>query len=330
MNTEFRIVTPAAGQDLLTHLVLADGFDLLQGGGHVALKPNLTWIDPRPGVTTTRDAIESMVAALIRCGNTVSIIESDGGYGTFSADAAFDTHGLRDIASSLGAECVNLSTSPTVRARVGGVAIELPRMLMESVDCIVSMPVPKVHALTRYSGAVKNQWGLIPTDMRLQLHYRLPEILTDLLLRLPPQLVAMDGTYFLDGSGPLEGTPIHKDLLILASHPLVADAVALRLMGWNFANITHLRKAARQFRFDPTKVSGLPPMPEHPFTLRRTPWNWVALAGFKSRTLTYIGYESPLAGPLHEIKSQAERMMGRSTASHRVADRTRGRDQGTH
>jgi uncharacterized protein (DUF362 family) len=55
--------------------------------------------------------------------------------------------------------------------KAGGIELDMPGTLLEDIDSIVNMPVPKVHIMTRYTGAVRNQWGLIPTDMRLRMHY---------------------------------------------------------------------------------------------------------------------------------------------------------------
>lgn len=310
----FSIVAPSTAANPIEEFGRVGVRHLADGGWRVAIKPNLTWIDPRPGVTTGLEVLELVAASLVSAGNQVVIVESNGGYGTFTADAAFERHGLREMAARIGASLVNLSTAETKKQEAGGVVLDMPRVLLEEVDWIVNMPVPKVHVMTRYTGAVKNQWGLIPTDMRLRQHSRIQEILLDLLRLLPPQVVAMDGTYFLDGTGPLEGHPVKKDVMIFADHPVVADIVALRMMGWNLNQVSYLQAIARHLGID-ERLSDLPPMPESPFTLHRTPWNWIALAGFKSRALNYLGYESPLAGPLHGLK----------TGSQKTADRLRSR-----
>src|SRR5205823_8358903 len=85
----------------------------------VALKPNLTWLDPRPGVTTSHGMMAQVATALSEAGNEVLIVESNGGYGTFDADAAFDRHGLRDLAHRVGGRVVNLSAEPTIPIQLG-------------------------------------------------------------------------------------------------------------------------------------------------------------------------------------------------------------------
>ena len=306
-SPRFSVVSPASSTDPLEEFKRIGRPEFADGGLRIAIKPNLTWSEPRAGVTTSHEAIRLVASVLVSAGNDVLIVESNGGYGTFTADAAFDGHGLRELSSEIGLGLLNLSTAGTKKLKVGGVDLDMPRPLLEDVDWIVNMPVPKVHIMTRYTGAVKNQWGLIPTDMRLRRHYKLGAILHDLLLVLPPQVVAMDGTYFLDGSGPIVGKPVKKDLMVFADHPLVADIVALRMMGWDLGRVGYLRGIANSLGIDERQIPALPAWPDAPFTLHRTFWNWVALAGFKSRTLTYLGYESILAGPLHHLKSVSEK-----------------------
>lgn len=305
----FTVVSPAAAAAPLDELARVGWPQLARGGLRVAVKPNLTWVEPRPGVTTTAEAVRLVVRALAEAGNRVSVVESDAGYGTFSADAAFRGHGIDRIAAEVGASVLNLSSLPTERIRAGGVDIPMPRSILHQTDVILSMPVPKVHFFTRYSGAVKNQWGLIPSDMRLRLHSRLTRILPELLERLPPQVVAMDGTYFLNGSGPLLGTAVRKDLAIFASNPVVADAVATRLMGWDAGEIGHLRAAAERAGVDLDGIPGLPRREAERFHLHRTFWQWVALPGYHSRLVNYLGYDSPIAPLLHRLKWRIERDM---------------------
>lgn len=286
------------------------GFDLQAAKLRIAVKPNLTWPEHRLGVTTTPEVIGTVCKSLLASGHAVTIVESDGGYGTFDADLAFEGHGLRSLADD-GVILMNLSRQTTVRRSLGGLEVDMAKPLLEDFDMIVNMPVPKVHVMTRYTGAVKNHWGTIPTDMRLRLHYRISAILADIIGILPPQLVVMDGTYFLDHTGPIEGRAVRKDLMIVANHPLIADAVALRLMGWDIQDISYLVDVAARLDFDLASIEGLPMVASERFSLKRSPWNYAALAAFRSRRLTHIGYESRLAAPLHRIKEVTERVSGK-------------------
>jgi uncharacterized protein (DUF362 family) len=115
----FRIVRPASMASPLEEFARIGRPQLAEGGLRVAIKPNLTWKSPRPGVTTTVAAIRRVVSDLISAGNRVAIVESNGGYGTFSADDAFDGHGLRELAAETGVRLLNLSTAETKELKIG-------------------------------------------------------------------------------------------------------------------------------------------------------------------------------------------------------------------
>ena len=174
----------------------------LPRGSRVAVKPNLTATRHRPGVTTTPALLERVLSLLKDNGNRVTVVESDGGYGAWKCEQAFEGHGIPAMAGRLGVAVVNLSAAPardlavdTVR---GEIAIPFPAMLMDDVDAFVTLPVPKVHCMTGVSLAMKNQWGLIPDPLRLHHHHAFDAAILAINRRLPAARAIVDGTWFLD------------------------------------------------------------------------------------------------------------------------------------
>jgi len=84
--------------------------------------------------------------------------------------------------------------------------------------------VPKVHAMTCVSLAIKNLWGCMPDPMRLRHHWNMNEILCALIERLPKTAAICDGTYFLNDFGPMNGTAIRRDIVV-GSDNLVAASL---------------------------------------------------------------------------------------------------------
>ena len=74
-------------------------------------------------------------------------------------------------ASASERRCINLSEAPrrsvTFALRDKTIELDLP-IVLEEVDLFVTLPTPKMRSVTRYSGAVKNQWRCIPDKMRLK------------------------------------------------------------------------------------------------------------------------------------------------------------------
>src|SRR5688572_18525573 len=116
----------------------------LPRASRVAVKPNLTATRPRPGVTTTPALLERVVRLLLDHGNRVVVVESDGGYGAYSCEQAFEGHGIPAMCQRLGASAVNLSASPARALEVdtgrGRLVIPFPALLLDDVDAFVTMP----------------------------------------------------------------------------------------------------------------------------------------------------------------------------------------------
>jgi len=280
----------------------------LPRGRRVAVKPNLTFPFHRPGVTTTPAVLRQVVAALVERGNQVFVVESDGGYGAWDCERALRGHDVHEMCAALGATVVNLSQAPratlTVRRRRGLLDIPFPRLLLEGIDAFVSVPVPKVHCMTGVSLAMKNQWGLIPDAMRLDHHHAFDEVVLEVNRRLPAAMAVVDGTWFLDENGPMEGRPLRKDVVITAGSLGECDRYLCALMGVDPMGVPHLRHAIAE-GFVPARLEDVAFEAEplrrlsYRAVLRRTPRQALVRTFFRSRRLTRLMYTSWFGRGLH-------------------------------
>jgi uncharacterized protein (DUF362 family) len=279
-------------------------------GARVFVKPNLTWPEHRPGVTTTPQAMEAVLAVLRERTPRITLGESNGGYHSFAAEEAFRGHGLPALAEHYGIRLVNLSKLPaeTLEMEIGGraVAVTLPGLLLHEVDVFLTLPVPKARVMTGVSLAFKNQWGCISSTMRLREHPEFDRKIIAINKALRSQLAILDGMYFLDGAGPLTGEAVKRNLLIAADGPGAASAVACRIMGISPESIAHFRIAEREglfpmdlrgvvFNASPDEFRG------RTFRMKRAVMDWISLAGFRNRILSRIFWDLPSAGPLHGL-----------------------------
>ena len=281
----------------------------LPRASRVVVKPNLTSTRHRPGVTTTPELLEAVLRLLVDGGNRVTVVESDGGYAAWRGEQALEGHGIPEMGRRLGVDVVNLSAAPAVELRVRAgdreVAIPFPALLADT-DAFITMPVPKVHCMTGVSLAMKNQWGLIPDPLRLHYHYLFDAAILEINRRLPPARVVVDGTWFLDGGGPLEGTPLRKGLVIGADSIGECDRYLCALMGVDPLTVPHLRHAI-EAGFVPRELSAVAHDPSalerHRYraVLRRTPRQRVVRVFFHSRRLTRLMYTSWFGRALHAV-----------------------------
>ena len=174
--------------------------------------------------------------------------------------------------------------------------LPLPTRLLHETDLFITMPVPKIHCMTGLTLSYKNQWGCVTDVMRLRRHYLFDDAIVAINRALKPAVLA-DGTYFLDHNGPMEGDPIRMDLIIAASDAGAFDRYVSELMGFSWRRVRHLRRAAElgdmPSRLEDIEYNVSPSDARtHTFRLERTLRNYIALAGFNSRFLTWLGYES--------------------------------------
>ncbi len=210
----------------------------------VFIKPNFTFPHYKQGITTTPELLRHLLALLKSKADSVILGESDGGNNSFTADEAFDGHDMRQICKEAGVELVNLSKLPSeiVEDKIAGkkVRVRLPRLLLEEIDCFISVPVLKVHAMTGVTLSLKNLWGCHPDPMRCLEHQNLSRKLALITKTLKPAIIVVDGIYALDGHGPLFGEPRKTDLIIVADNPVAADSLGAAIMGIPLKRANHI------------------------------------------------------------------------------------------
>lgn len=283
--------------------------EIIKPHARVFIKPNLTWRTPTPGVTVTPSFIRALVENLLPLTDEITIGESEGGQSCFLAEDAFKTHGLFDLQRDYGVRVVNLSkgeheiATTTVKGREE--RIELPSMLLHDVDVFITLPVPKVHAMTGVSLGFKNQWGCLGDNMRVTQHPRFDRAVIAINKVLAPKLCIFDGTYFLDHTGPLMGQPVPMNMIIAGDDAGAASLVACEIMKVSPFSIGHHRVARAERMFpdslEDVATNGDPRrFAERQFKLRRAFINYIHLAAFHTRPLNRLFYDSVFADGLHE------------------------------
>jgi len=167
---------------------------------------------------------------------------------------------------------------------------------LHETDLFITMPVPKIHCMTGLTLSYKNQWGCIPDIMRLRRHFIFDDAIIAINRALKPAVLA-DGTYFLDRNGPMDGDPVLMDLIIAATDVGAFDRYVAEMMGFSWRSIRHLRRAVElgDMPSDLKDIEYNVPAAEartHIYRLQRTFRNYIALIGFRSQFMTWLGYES--------------------------------------
>ncbi len=237
-------------EDLLKSLEFVEWKKQVKKGATIFVKPNFTYPYYKEGITTSPELIRSLLEILKGRAGEVIVGESDGGNNSFTADDAFNGHNMHEICRDTGATLVNLSKMPSISVgetiQERKVKIILPRLLVNDIDCFISVPVLKVHAMTTVTLSIKNLWGCYPDTMRCLHHQDLSRKLTLITKTLKPRLVIIDGIYSLDGHGPMYGIAKKTNILISSNNPVVADTLGTAIMGIPIKDIEHIRIASNQ------------------------------------------------------------------------------------
>src|SRR3990172_7090533 len=149
---------------------------MVSAQSRVFIKPNLTYPSYKPGVMTSPAAVEAAIISLREYTPHIYLGDSDaGGYNRFSMDEVYRETGILDFAKKHQVNVVNLSRVESkaipVKFRDEEFELQLPRLLTDEIDLLITMPVPKIHMNTSVSLTFKNQWGCIPEPKdRLRLH----------------------------------------------------------------------------------------------------------------------------------------------------------------
>jgi len=223
--------------------VLFEAFSLLDvlslfENKKVLLKVNLMkGASPERALNTHPEFIRAVIQIIRSRRGEVMVGDSSGLLGF--TDPAFRKAGIAKVVEEEEAELVNFDAGPLVQKKVEGNILKsfwVSRKVLDA-DVLVTLPKLKTHTLTRLTGAVKNQLGLLPGGTKPALHQRFPELdnfcraLVEINLAVRFDLAVMDGVLALEGGGSEKGLPKHAGV-ILASRDLVAlDTIAAKIMG---------------------------------------------------------------------------------------------------
>jgi uncharacterized protein (DUF362 family) len=206
---------------------------------------------PEAAITTHPKLVEAAITLIKSIGADILIGDSSGGRG--KTQDALSVSGISEVAKRHGVKTVNFDTH-----KIRKVAVPEGRVLKEifvtsslfEVDVVISMPKLKTHALTLFTGAIKNMYGTIPGGRKSQIHAltgsnakKFAEALIDIYSMVPLHLSLMDGIVGMEGIGPNMGKPKKSGVILAGSNAAALDVVASSLIGYSPRDIPMLRIA---------------------------------------------------------------------------------------
>ncbi|MFQ6072192.1 MAG: DUF362 domain-containing protein [Methanosarcinales archaeon] len=224
-------------------LFLIGGLDnLIKENDKVLLKVNLLSANkPEEAVTTHPSIVEAMIDLVRNCKGIPIVGDSSGTIEAGGTAKAYEVSGIKKVVEDKGAEFINFETAGFEKINVPN-AMQLSEIYLAKpildADIIISLPKLKTHALTLYTGAVKNFFGCVPHKIRKTAHLLankniFGEAVIDIYSVSKPSLAVMDAVVGMEGNGPSGGDP-KKVGLIVASYDCVAlDFVVPKIIGFD-------------------------------------------------------------------------------------------------
>jgi uncharacterized protein (DUF362 family) len=208
---------------------------IVKAGEKVLLKVNWCVVpeDPKVGVVTN-PVVARAVADLVKEAGAEPIIADSAARGV-DTDMVIRTTSYDKLADD-GYAVVNLDKEKVVRLEFpdGEILQKIKTFeLVTQVDKIIDIPLFKTHDSAEATLGLKNMKGLLHDDQKSKLHREgLYAGIADVNSRFAPALVLYDGTWAMEGLGPMYGIPFELNLILATRDVVAGDAVAGSIMGF--------------------------------------------------------------------------------------------------
>jgi uncharacterized protein (DUF362 family) len=111
------------------------------------------------------------------------------------------------------------------------------------------MPKVKTHHWTSVTLSMKNMFGIVPGSRygwpKNVLHWAgIHESILDICATVRPHFVIADGIVAMQGDGPLNGSEVRLNRIVLSDDPVAADVRCSRALGLRPEQISHIREAS--------------------------------------------------------------------------------------
>jgi uncharacterized protein (DUF362 family)/NAD-dependent dihydropyrimidine dehydrogenase PreA subunit len=213
----------------------------VSGGDEVLLKVNLLSARKPEDAVTTHPAVAKALVEYFQDAGADVILGDSSAAGPVETRKALRVAGIQKVAEETKSKASNFEAEgyakipvPAGGTRLSEVYVAKPVI---NAQLVVSVPKLKNHNLTKFTGALKNLFGTVPTATRMKLHAlgnirNFSQGIADIVSVVKPGLAVMDGVVGMDGNGPSFGT-IRKAGIIATSRDCVAlDAVCSSLVGY--------------------------------------------------------------------------------------------------
>ena len=211
-------------------------------GDVVAIKPNIGWDRMPVHAANTNPLVVAELVKLVLDAGAARVVVTDASCN--EPNRCFQRSGIWRAAHAVGATVILPAAHRFRDIRMKGDVLDLWPVYtpLVNADKVINVPVAKHHNLSKYTGAMKNWYGLLG-GRRNRLHQNIDVSIADLATFMRPTLTVLDATRVLMRNGPQGGNiDDAKDLhQVIASLDQVAvDAYGATLIGEKPSNVKYL------------------------------------------------------------------------------------------
>lgn len=214
--------------------------EFVNPGSLVLIKPN--FVAPFSHATTSLRVLETIVKKIHHCNGNPVLAESSGF--EFDTETTFRILGIYDFAKRYNVRVVNLDNEKFIKVKSTSKLIgelEISELAVKA-DVIINVPKLKRHNLTRVTVGVKNLFGFLSRETRKKIHaVNLEKGIYEVARIINPDLTIVDGSVVTTRA--VYGEHKRLDTIVGGTNPFAVDIFCCRLLGDDFNQIYHIRKA---------------------------------------------------------------------------------------
>ena len=218
-------------------------------GKRILLKPNL--VEPQAGIShinTHPMVVRAAVEAFLHYGAAEVLVAEGAGHRRDSL-LVLEESGLADVLYEDKIPFIDLNSGPAIKVKnLGGRSklgdLILPQELLNA-DVVVSLAKMKTHHWAGVTLSMKNMFGVMPGIIygwpKNLLHWAgITESILDINTTIKPHMAIVDGIIGMQGDGPIMGTAVQSNVLVIGRNLPAVDATCARIMGIDPNKIPYL------------------------------------------------------------------------------------------
>lgn len=221
-------------------------------GKKIIVKPNALRANPPEEAVTTHPAVLKAVIEELEKHDPAQIVVGDNpGMISYGAnEATFKKTGLLAAAGNYYRNIGDSAAKIDIDSRLYK-TLSVSNAILDA-DIYISLPKFKTHGLTILSGAIKNNYGILPGAQKADGHcsagnpFNFHELVVDVYGIRIPDLIIVDAILGMEGNGPVSKEVRQIGKILASDNGVAIDATIARMMGYDPANLRFLQVAQQK------------------------------------------------------------------------------------